>query len=115
MQLVTPSRLPDIHDGSTIVIYTSICAPEHPPKAPRPGFNTDDPPSLGHTSNPDADEHSQTQPSLRNEPTAKVISGRIKGFFSHVLMQDITAANEANLDLSDLKYPTAASRGVVGG
>jgi hypothetical protein len=57
-------------------------------------------------SNPDVDElptHSQTQPYLRNEPTANMISGGINGFFRHVFLQEITA-NEANLDLSDLKY-----------
>jgi hypothetical protein len=83
----------------------NISAPEHPPKAPKPEFN-DHSPSLAHTSNPDADElhtHSQTQPYLRNEPTARVISGRINDFFRHVFLQEITA-NEAKLDLSDLKY-----------
>jgi hypothetical protein len=34
---------------------------------------------------------------------AKVTSGGINRFFRHVFSQDITA-NEANLDLSDLKY-----------
>jgi len=84
----------------------NISAPEHPPKAPQSGFNTDHSPSLGHISNPDADElhtHRQTQPYLRNEPTAKVTSGEINGFFRHVFSQDITG-NEANLNLSDLKY-----------
>jgi hypothetical protein len=83
----------------------NISAPEHPPKAPKSWFN-DDSPSLGHISNPDADElhtHSQTQPYLRKEPTTKVISGGMKGFFRHVFLLEITA-NEANLDLSDLKY-----------
>src|ERR1700733_6524246 len=84
----------------------NICAPEHPPN---PGFNTDHSSSLGHTSNPDADTHSQTQPYLRNEPTAEVISGGINGFFRHVFLQDITA-NEANLDLSDLKYNPSQPR-----
>jgi hypothetical protein len=94
--------------------YTNICAPEHPPKAPNPGFNTDHSPSssLGHLANPDADElhtHSQTQPYLRNEPTARVISGGINGFFCHVFLQDITA-KEANFDLSDLKYNLSQPR-----
>jgi hypothetical protein len=81
----------------------NICASEHPPKAPKPGFNTDHSPSLGH---PDADElrtHSQTQPYLRNEPTARVIPEGINRFFRQVFLQDITA-KEADLDLSDLKY-----------
>jgi hypothetical protein len=84
----------------------NISAPEHPPKAPQPGFNTDHSPSLAQISNPDADElhtHSQRQPYLRDEPTAKVTSGEINGFFRNVFSQDITG-NEANLDLSDLKY-----------
>src|SRR5882762_3926316 len=85
----------------------NICTPEHPPKAHKPGFNTDHSPSLGHISDLDADKlhtHSQTQPNYsRNEPTAKVTSGGINGFFRHVFSQDVTA-NEANLDLSDLKY-----------
>ena len=83
-----------------LLLY-NICAPEHPPKAPKPG-NTS--PSLGHVSNPDADElhtHSQTQPYWWDEPTAKVTSGN--GFLRHIFSQDITA-NEANLHLSDLKY-----------
>jgi hypothetical protein len=33
----------------------------------------------------------------------KMISGGINSFFHHVFLQEITA-NEANLDLSDLKY-----------
>jgi hypothetical protein len=88
----------------------NICAPEHPPS--NPGFNTDHSSSLGDTSNPDADElhtPSQTRPYLRNEPTAEVISGGINGFFRHVFLQDITA-NEANLDLSDLKYNSSQPR-----
>jgi hypothetical protein len=90
----------------------NICAPEHPPKAPNPGFDSDHSPSLGHISNPDADElhtHSQTQPYLRNEPTAEVLSGGINGFFRHVFSQDITA-NEANISLSDLKYNSSQPR-----
>ena len=101
--LVTPSRSLSTMDGLSLY---NIYAPGHPPKAPKPEFNTDHSLSLGHISNLDADElhtHSQTQPYLRNEPTAKVISGGIKGFFRHVFLEDITA-NEANLDLSDLKY-----------
>jgi hypothetical protein len=59
-------------------------------------------------SNPDSDvdelhSHSQTQPYLRNEPTPKVMSGGTNGFLRHVFLQEITA-NEANLDLLDLKY-----------
>lgn len=46
--------------------------------------------------------HSQMQPYLRNEPTARVISGGINGFF----LQNITA-KDAKLDLSDLKYNTS--------
>jgi hypothetical protein len=90
----------------------NICAPEHPPKVPKPGFNTDHSPSLGHLSNPDADElhtHSQTQPYLRNEPMARVTPGGIDGFFRHVFLQDITA-KKANLDLSDLKYSPSQPR-----
>jgi hypothetical protein len=40
---------------------------------------------------------------LQNKPLAKVISGGINRFFCHIFLQDITA-NEAILDLSDLKY-----------
>jgi hypothetical protein len=83
-----------------------------PPKTPKSGFNTDHSPSLEHLANPDADElhtHSQTQPYLRNEPTARVISGGINGFFRHVFLQDITA-KEANLDLSGLKYNPSQPR-----
>jgi hypothetical protein len=90
----------------------SICVPEHQPKAPKHGFDTDHPPSLAHFVNPDSDElhtHSQTQPYLRNEPTAQVISGQTNGFFRHVFLQDITA-EEANLDLSDLKYNPSRPR-----
>ena len=90
----------------------SLCVPEHPQKAHNPGFDSDDSPSLGHISNPDADElhtHSQTQPYLRNEPMAEVRSGGINGFFRHVFSQDITA-NEANLNLSDLKYNPSQPR-----
>ena len=103
---VTPSRSYRLSTVDRLSLY-NICAPEHPPKAPKPGFNTDHSPSLGHISNPDADElhtHSQTQPYLRNEPIA-----RIDGFFRHVFLQDITA-NEANLDLSDLKYNPSQPR-----
>ena len=88
-------------DRLVLSLY-SICAPEHPPNPPKPG----------HLSNPDADElhtHSQTQPYLRNEPTARVISGGINRFFRHVFLQDITA-KEANLDLSDLKYNPSQPR-----
>src|SRR5882762_424141 len=87
-----------------LLLY-DISVPEHPSKAPKLRFN-DHSPSLRHISNPDADEfhtHNQTQPYLWNEPTAKVISGGINSFFRHVFLQEITA-NEANLDLSDLKY-----------
>ena len=108
---VTPSRSYRLSTVDRLSLY-NICAPEHPPKAPKPGFNTDHSPSLGHISNPDADElhtHSQTQPYLRNEPTDKVISGGINKFFRHVFLQDITA-NEANLDLSDLKYNPSQPR-----
>lgn len=90
----------------------SICAPEHQPKAPKPEFDTDHSPSLAQLVNPDADElhtHSQTQPYLRNEPTVKVISGRINEFFRHVFLQDVTT-NQANLDLSDLKYNPSQPR-----
>jgi hypothetical protein len=62
--------------------------------------------------NPDADElhtHSQMQPYLRNEPTARVTPGRTNGFFRHVFLWDITA-EEANLDLSDLKYKPSQPR-----
>jgi hypothetical protein len=59
-------------------------------------------------SNPDSDVdelHSrrQTQPYLWNEPMAKVMSGGTNGFLRHIFLQEITA-NEANLDLLDLKY-----------
>jgi hypothetical protein len=77
-----------------------------------PGMTPTTHPSLGNISNPDADElhtHSQTQPYSRNEPTAEVISGGINDFFRHVFLQDITA-NEANLDLSDLKYNPSQPR-----
>jgi hypothetical protein len=87
----------------------SICALEHQPKAPKPGFDTDHSP---HLVSPDSDElhtHSQTQLYLRNEPTAQVISRRTNGFFRHVFWQDITA-EEANLDLSDLKYNPSRPR-----
>jgi hypothetical protein len=87
----------------------SICALEHSPNAPKPESNTDHSPSLGHLANPDADTHSQTQPYLRNEPTARVMSGGVNGFFRHVFLQDITA-KEANLDLSDLKYNPSQPR-----
>jgi hypothetical protein len=63
---------------------------------------------MSHLADPDADElhtHSQTQPYLRNEPTARVISG----FFHHVFLQDITE-NQANLDLSDLTYNPSQPR-----
>jgi hypothetical protein len=84
----------------------SICAPEHPPKAPKPGPDSDHSPLLAHLVNHEADElhtHSQTQPYLRKEPTARVIPEGLNGFFRHVFLQDITT-KEANLDLSDLKY-----------
>jgi hypothetical protein len=67
---------------------------------------------MSHLADPDADElhtHSQTQPYLRNEPTARVISGRMNGFFHHVFLQDITE-NQANLDLSDLTYNPSQPR-----
>jgi len=66
----------------------------------QPKFDTD------HSPSPDADElhtHSQTQPYLRNEPTAIVTPERTNGFFRHVFLRDITAEG-ANLDLSGLKY-----------
>jgi hypothetical protein len=83
----------------------SICSPENPPLALKPGHNTESP-SLARWVDPDADKlqtHSQTQPYLRNEPTAKVTRGGTDGFFRHVFLQDVTE-KAANLDLSDLEY-----------
>jgi len=92
----------------------SLCAPGNPP-APKPELGTDDSPSLGHWASnpdPDADElhtHSQTQPYLRKEPKANVTPEGIDGFFRYVFSRDITA-DEANLDLSDLKYNPSKPR-----
>ena len=88
----------------------NLCAPE-PLTAPKPELGTDDSPSLGHWV-PDSDElrtHSQTQPYLRNEPKASVTHEGIDGFFRYVFSRDITA-DEANLDLSDLKYNPSKPR-----
>jgi hypothetical protein len=90
----------------------SLCAPENPIQAPNLGFRNDHSPSLGHTSNPDADElitHSRTRPSLQNEPTARVTASGVKGFFRHVFLEKMITP-KANLDLSDLKYNPSAPR-----
>jgi hypothetical protein len=91
--------------------FYSLC-PEYPiPKAPN-GFGTDHLPSLEHLDNPDADEltHSQTQPYLRNEPTARVtLTPGVNGFFRHVFLQDLPT-KKVNLDLSDLKYNPSEPR-----
>ena len=97
--------------------FYSLCAPERPkPKAPKLGFGTGHSPSLGHLGNPDADElitlitHSQTQPYLRHEPTARVtLTPGINGFFRHVFLQDLPT-KKVNLDLSDLKYNPSEPR-----
>jgi hypothetical protein len=83
----------------------SICSPENPPEAQKPDHNTKSP-FLARWVDRDADElqtHSQTEPYLRNEPTAKVTPRGMDGFFRHVFLQDFTE-KAANLDLPDLKY-----------
>lgn len=94
--------------------FYNLCAPEHPKsKAPKLGFGTHHSPSLGHLDNPDADElitHSQTQPYLRNEPTARVtLTPGVNGFFRHVFLQDLPT-KKVDLDLSDLKYNPSEPR-----
>ena len=94
--------------------FYSLCAPDHPkPKAPKLRFGTDHSSSLGHLDNPDADElitHSQTQPYLRNEPTARVtLTPGVNGFFRYVFLQDLPT-KKVNLDLSDLKYNPSEPR-----
>jgi hypothetical protein len=75
-------------------------------------LSSDDSPSLGHWVNPDADKlrtHSQTQAYLRNEPKARVSPERINDLFRYIFSDGITA-DQANLDLSDLKYNPSKPR-----
>src|SRR5271170_2128267 len=105
-------RMGDVFSTMNKPSLHSICLPpEHPPEAPKLGFNTNAP-SHGHWSDPDSDElrtHSQTQPYLLKEPTACVKNGGIDGFFRHVFLSGISGV-EAHLDLTDLKYDSTHPR-----
>jgi hypothetical protein len=89
---------PDYQSVSLRNLRHSTRTTTNPPEALKPGHNTSS--SLARWV--DADE-SQTQPYLRNEPTAKVTGGGMGGFFRHVFLQDVTG-KAVDLDLSDLKY-----------